>query len=221
MNVVIDYGSGTPFFLEVGFLDTVLEVKQKIEKDQGIPISKQKLYHFVFLRDDLTIQHYKIVEHSRIYLVLGPESDIHRLFYMLNTDFFLREDNSDTDLALDHSLSEVSTDLVLAPPSPSGPSKVARYNLKVTVLTACGMKKIPMEVNAWNNVEVLKKEMEKLLDLKFDLPGEVYIFFHNQEIMIDSRSFLWHQVRKGDTIQIIRLNTFMGFMPKRIYQAPY
>ncbi|KAL0423313.1 UNVERIFIED_CONTAM: hypothetical protein Sradi_0866100 [Sesamum radiatum] len=40
MDVIFQPSRGSPFYIEVGYFDTVLEIKEKIQKDQSIPISK-------------------------------------------------------------------------------------------------------------------------------------------------------------------------------------
>ncbi|KAL2252556.1 polyubiquitin-like [Sesamum indicum] len=66
---------GNPFCIEVGYFDTVLEIKEKIEKDQRIPISKQTLlFEGNVLQDELNIHYSEILDGSRIQLLVESEA---------------------------------------------------------------------------------------------------------------------------------------------------
>ncbi|KAL6217673.1 hypothetical protein ACLB2K_010890 [Fragaria x ananassa] len=79
----------------------------------------------------------------------------------------------------------------------------SKNKLKLMVLPKCGTKKIPVEVNASDNVGELRKELQKLHQrLHFHLPQESYFFIYKQNVMDDDKSFRWHHVGQGDTIEI-------------------
>ncbi|KAL1188327.1 Ubiquitin domain-containing protein 7SL RNA1 [Cardamine amara subsp. amara] len=67
--------SGSSFEIEVDKSDTLLLVKQKIEKSQNIPVSKQFLAvnGVVILRDDLNVEQCQIVQESRLQVFISPE----------------------------------------------------------------------------------------------------------------------------------------------------
>ncbi|KAJ7946246.1 putative Ubiquitin [Quillaja saponaria] len=105
---------------------------------------------------------------------------------------------------LDHSEIDVSvrplagTNTAVAAVGGGGTKK-----LKLMVLPKCGTNKIPVEVNASDNVGELRKELQKLHQrLHFHLPQEGYFFIYKQNVMDDDRSFRWHHVGQGDTIEI-------------------
>ena len=82
----------------------------------------------------------------------------------------------------------------------SGSSK---NKLKVMVQPKFGNSKIPMEVNPTDNVGKLKKELQKLQKrLHFHLPLEGFFFIYDRDVMGEDRSFSWHGVAHGDTIEI-------------------
>ncbi|OMO64914.1 Ubiquitin [Corchorus olitorius] len=84
-----------------------------------------------------------------------------------------------------------------------GTTTMGNKRLKLMVLTKCGTKKIPVEMNASDNVGELRKELQKLHQrLHFHLPQEGYFFIYKQNVMDDDRSFRWHHVAHGDTIEI-------------------
>jgi len=75
--------------------------------------------------------------------------------------------------------------------------------LKFMVLPKSGTKKIPVEMNATDNIGELRKELQKINQrLQFHLPQEGYFFIYKQNVMDDEKSFRWHHVCQGDTIEI-------------------
>ncbi|KAG5567911.1 hypothetical protein H5410_065073 [Solanum commersonii] len=65
---------GCSFAIEVGYFDTILEVKEKIQKYQGIPIPKQTLiFKGNILADDLNVHYSNILDRSHIQLVTDFE----------------------------------------------------------------------------------------------------------------------------------------------------
>ncbi|XP_051147329.1 uncharacterized protein LOC127262609 [Andrographis paniculata] len=71
MDLVFDPKSGSQFLIEAGFFDTILEIKEKIEKERGIPVPNQTLiFKGNVLPDDLNIHHSDIVDFSCIRLLL-------------------------------------------------------------------------------------------------------------------------------------------------------
>ena len=98
------------------------------------------------------------------------------------------------------------------PPQPSTTTAAAgtvatsgssKNKLKVMVQPKFGNSKIPMEVNPTDNVGELKKELQKLQQrLHFHLPPEGFFFIYDRDVMDEDRSFRWHGVAQGDTIEI-------------------
>ncbi|KAG7619446.1 Ubiquitin-like domain superfamily [Arabidopsis suecica] len=76
MNVYIDTETGSSFSITIDFGETVLEIKEKIEKSQGIPVSKQILYlDGKALEDDLHKIDYMILFESRLLLRISPDAN--------------------------------------------------------------------------------------------------------------------------------------------------
>ncbi|XP_073309475.1 ubiquitin domain-containing protein 7SL RNA1-like [Primulina huaijiensis] len=68
---------GKPFFIEVGYFDTVLEIKEKVEKYQGIPVARQTLsFNGDVLKDELNVRYSKILDRSRIELLIAPDPNV-------------------------------------------------------------------------------------------------------------------------------------------------
>ncbi|EOA20934.1 hypothetical protein CARUB_v10001265mg [Capsella rubella] len=76
MKFLVEVQSGSSFEIEVDYKDTMLEVKQKIEKSHRIPVCKQTLlFDGVVLQDDLVIEQYQIFHGSRLQLFVSPDNN--------------------------------------------------------------------------------------------------------------------------------------------------
>lgn len=244
-------GGGNPFHIEIGYFDTVLEIKEKIQKDQGIPISKQTLiFNGNILNDELNVHYTDILDRSRIQIVVAsdaatkidndllPPPKLRLLLKMPASKLVAVEmDVKDTiqrlkekihDLEgtptgrlvihangnelpdhktmLDCELSENSDVTVGLRPPPAmnassrpSPGNMGGLTMKLRVVVQYGAEKIPVEVSAVDNVGELRKKLQKM---KSNLPQEGYFFIYKQNVMDDDRSFRWHHVAQGDTIEI-------------------
>ncbi|XP_034927059.1 ubiquitin domain-containing protein 7SL RNA1-like [Populus alba] len=248
---------GGPLSIEVGFFDTVSEIKEKIHKYHGIPINKQTLvFHGQVLQDDKDVEYCEILQNSRIQLLITPETDPEPQVTVEQTSHSkkvqlrikipsnqtlvpLEMDMSDTVLHLKEKIHEIEPvpvkrlvlqsngaelqdhqslhecelkcnseiSVYVKPSSPSGSGSkggsTGFKKLRVIVVTRCGTKKIPVEVNPSDKVGEIRKELQDLQqEYQFLLPQEGYFFIHKQNVMDDDRSFRWHQVKQGDTIDI-------------------
>ncbi|XP_022716056.1 polyubiquitin-like [Durio zibethinus] len=259
MDVIFETQKDRPFSIEVGFFDTVLEIKEKVQKYQGIPIPSQTLvFNGQVLQDERDVKFCEILQNSRIQILVAPEPDkpqanieqsspSKKIQLNINipssskASVPLEMDVNDTVLRLkekihemepvpvnrlvvqssgselqdhrslrDYELMDNSEIDVNIKPSPTGSgtgsagaATTGSKRLKLMVLTTCGTKKIPVEVNASDNVGELRKELQKLHQrLQFHLPQEGYFFIYKQNVMDDDRSFRWHQVAQGETIEI-------------------
>ncbi|XP_010247577.1 PREDICTED: polyubiquitin 9-like [Nelumbo nucifera] len=258
MDVTFEIPKGKQFTIEVGFFDTVIEIKEKINKYQGIPVSKQTLvFNGKVMADDKNTEFYEVLQGSRIQLKLEPESaktvvkveesvpstkvqlrirvpptkkqyslgmDVNDSVGQLKEKIQELEEvpasrlvllHSDIQLQVahrslgDYGLSDLSEVTVIFKPSPpptttsAGGNSVNSKKLKLLILPKCGTKKIQIEVNPSDNVGELRKELQRLHQNRhFHLPSEGYFFIYKQNVMDDDRSFRWHNVRQGDTIEI-------------------
>ncbi|KAL3527415.1 hypothetical protein ACH5RR_012071 [Cinchona calisaya] len=272
MDVFFQPTRGRPFSIEVGYFDTILEIKEKIQKDQGIPTSKQTLiFNGNVLNDELNVHSTEILDHSHIHLIvavdpeidnnvattssttnnvaktenelsISPSKKIHLLLKMPTSKLGIALEMDVNDSIgrlkekihemegvpvgrliihvggvelhdhrnlLDYELLDHSEIDVSVRPSSSTTSSGSSGNtsglkkLKIIVLTKCGTRKIPVEVSPSDNVGQLRKELQKLNhNLDLNLPQEGYFFIYKQNVMDDDRSFRWHHVSQGDTIEI-------------------
>ncbi|KAM7254930.1 hypothetical protein ACFE04_020171 [Oxalis oulophora] len=270
MDVTFETQKGHSFCIEVGFFDTVLEIKEKIQKYHKIAVNRQTLvFNGKQLQDDHDVGLCEILHNSRIQLMLTPEPETaNKIKVKVKTEpqqqslldkktinlniripstkilFPLEMDINDSVLRLKERIhgresvpvnriilqargtelqdnrslrecelednAEIDVNIRSSPTASSGtvavavgPTAGATKKLKVMVLTKCGNKKIPVEVNASDNVGELRKELQKLHQrMNFHLPQEGYFFIYKQNVMDDDHSFRWHQVAQGDTIEI-------------------
>lgn len=277
MDVVFEPQRGEAFVIEVGFFDTVREIKEKIQKYHNVPVSEQTLiFNGQALQDDYDVAYYEILQSSRVQLVVVPsESDPDHHNSIVNPTstkllddppskkirlavktpsskthvVVVEMDPSDTVLALKEKIRESeaavpaavnrmvlhsggselqdgrclrdfdqllsdnaeievtvtpsTTTTTTTPSAAVATTVVGSKRLRVMVQPKCGTKKIPVELNASDNVGELRKELQKLQQrLQFHLPPEGYFFIYKQNVMDDDKSFRWHHVAQGDTIEI-------------------
>ncbi|PSS00280.1 NEDD8-like protein [Actinidia chinensis var. chinensis] len=255
MDLYFEPTMGEPFEIEVGYFDTVLEIKEKVEKAQGIPVSKQTLiFNGQPLPDDLNVHDSTILHRSTIQLLLPcNEPNLEPQSHHGSAEFklILKTPSSNVDIGIDsndtirrikeriheiedipvnrlvirmnnHELmdekfvrdyeitagSEIEIEEVIDSPPMSSPVSIGsdRFGgrkIIVAVVTMCGTRKILVEVKGWDNVGVLRKELERLAPrLGIQLPAEGYFFIHKQNVMVEERAFFWHMVENGDTIEI-------------------
>lgn len=259
MDLIFEVQRGRAFSIEVGFFDTILEIKEKVQKYQGIPISKQTLlFNGQVLQDDGDIWKCEIFQNSHIHLVVAvAESDHHRSPLVEETKIHLNIktpsskshipveiDKNHTVLKLKEKIHDIENNVPInklilhvhatgtelhenqllrdcdvsdnseievsfKQPAAAAPAVVGggggggSKKLKLLVLPKSGTKKIPVEMNASDNVGELRKELNKLNQrLQFHLPQDGYFFIYKQNVMDDDKSFRWHHVCQGDTIEI-------------------
>ncbi|XP_010456955.1 PREDICTED: uncharacterized protein LOC104738486 [Camelina sativa] len=76
MKLLIDTESDSSFSIDVDFLDTLLIIKQKIEKAQGIPVYKQTLFFKgKVLQDQFKIRFCHILGNSSLFLYISPDDN--------------------------------------------------------------------------------------------------------------------------------------------------
>ncbi|XP_059436970.1 ubiquitin domain-containing protein 7SL RNA2-like [Corylus avellana] len=253
MDVIFELQQGGSFSIEVGFFDTVLEIKEKIQKYQAIPISNQTLiFNGNVLQDNHYVGQCQIHQNSHIQLnivspepnkaIVSPEPNkaiveidnlsmsktIQVNIKTPKSKFYVpvKMDVNDTIGELKEKIKELKDEAIideivlhsngieLQDHKPlrdyefSNNSEVdvsfrGSQKLDIMVLTRCGTKTIPVEVNDLDNVGELRKELERLQKMiPFPLPQEGYFFIYEQDVMNENRSFRWHNVGQGDTIEI-------------------
>ncbi|XP_016450590.1 ubiquitin domain-containing protein 7SL RNA1-like [Nicotiana tabacum] len=272
MDLFFQPTKGRPFAIEVGYFDSILEIKEKIQKYQGIPVPKQTLIFKGNILDDHINVHYSdILNNSHIQLIVesesksesdkniniikaeqsSPRKKIQLLVKMptssklgialeMNVTDSVRRvkerihdmegvhvsklvmyangielidnqslqdyglsDNSEIDVSIIKPNYIAASTTTISSGSSSGNNINGSKKIRILVLSKCGTKKFPIEVNPSDNVGHLRKELQILNQkLELDLPKEGYFFIYKQNVMDDDRSFRWHHVSQGDTIEI-------------------
>ncbi|XP_057750049.1 ubiquitin domain-containing protein 7SL RNA1-like [Arachis stenosperma] len=127
---------------------------------------------------------------------------LHAIGIELHDHQLLKDCDISDKSEIDVSLRPSPTTSAVASSRGSG-SGSASKKLKLMVLPNTETNKIPVEVNASDNVRELRKELQKLhQNLQFHLPQEDYFFIYKQNVMDDNMSFRSHDVVQGDTIEI-------------------
>ncbi|KAM6585154.1 hypothetical protein CsatB_012156 [Cannabis sativa] len=148
MDVIFDPSNGKSFSIEVGFFDTILEIKQKIEKYHAIPISTQTLVlnnNRQVLQDERYVGDYEIFQNSHIRLIIPS-------------------DNSDTptttnaDADIDANTIMIDVDDQDSPP-PLFFNKIIRLNLKIPTPKP---HVVPVEMDLNDTVSSLKEKIQEI-----------------------------------------------------------
>ncbi|KAL8172490.1 hypothetical protein V2J09_024294 [Rumex salicifolius] len=72
MDVTFETQRGIVFTIEVGYFDTIAEIKEKIQKYREIPVSQQTLvFHGNVLNDDLDVEKSEILHKSYVRLIIA------------------------------------------------------------------------------------------------------------------------------------------------------
>ncbi|KAF8112173.1 hypothetical protein N665_0066s0048 [Sinapis alba] len=199
MDVFFEIQRGPTFCIELGYWDTVLEIKQKIEKYQRIPVSKQTLFfQGKVLQDDLDIEQCAILHNSHLQIISSsPGNDQQR------SNQVLKPEQSPPSNSTEPILNGQDVPVMMMARTNNNNNNNNSKKLRVMVLPKSGTTKIPVEVNAGDNVGELRKELVKVQQrFQISLPQEGYFFIYKQNVMEDDRSFRWHRVDNGDTIEI-------------------
>ncbi|PUZ71218.1 hypothetical protein GQ55_2G296900 [Panicum hallii var. hallii] len=182
MDVSFVCSGEEPFEMEVGFFDTVQDIKEKLQSRRGWPAAAISLLHNGdVLADDVDggggIERHGIVEGSVIHVALVPD------WPRLQPQRVKRS----------------------RPASKRrGEEGAARAPLlRVTVVSRCGAGRVEVAVAARAAVSALRAELERARGARFPLPGDgAYFFIHRQSVMDEARSFEWHGVATGDEVVV-------------------
>ncbi|KAL6656227.1 hypothetical protein ACP70R_007053 [Stipagrostis hirtigluma subsp. patula] len=175
MDVTFVCSGEAPFTMEVGFFDTVEDIKQKLQGRRGWPAAAMSLLHNGDVLADVDgggIERYGIVEGSVIHVALRHD----------------RQQQQQRQKAT----SKRRRDDGGAPP------------LRVTVVSRCGAGRVEVAVGARAAVSALREHLERRRGAgSFPLPRDgAYFFIHRQSVMDEARSFEWHGVATGDEVVV-------------------
>jgi hypothetical protein len=179
MDVTFVCSGEEAFKMEVGYFDTVQDVKEKLQSRRGWPAAATSLLHNGAVLEDVDggsgIERHGVVEGSVIHVALLDGAQHQQPQQNKRTEKRKRRGEA-------------------APPP-----------LRVTVLSRCGEGRVEMTVGARAAVSVLRAELERArgAGARFPLPRDgAYFFIHGQSVMDESRSFEWHGVATGDEVVV-------------------
>ncbi|CAN6546649.1 unnamed protein product [Malus baccata var. baccata] len=160
MDVNFELRRGKYFTIEVGYFDTVLEIKEKVQKYQGIPISHQTLvFNGKVLNDERDVAYCEIYNNSSIQLLIASEFDKLMNNSCNNNEKAVEDkhkkiqlnDNARIVVSLRSSsapATNAASPVAMSGAGVGGGGRMGSNNkLKLMVLTKCGTKKIEVEVN--------------------------------------------------------------------------
>ncbi|KAG7557804.1 Ubiquitin domain [Arabidopsis suecica] len=229
MNVLIDTESGSTFSINVDFWETVLTIKEKIEKSQGIPVAKQTLYfQGKVLQDHVDKFDCQLLLDSRLLLYISPEDNPNQ-----NNDQMLidsatgkkitkvvaRRIHNEYSSGPAYSLVELLApqdsptvtvgNQVVQTTEQSPPSDSAKEKLTVYVKPyEDDPRIIQVEVNADDNAEELRKELVKMQERgELYLPHEGFSLVYSALPLTESESFKWNlvvffEIQSGSSFEI-------------------
>ncbi|XP_047051723.1 uncharacterized protein LOC124657168 [Lolium rigidum] len=176
-----------PFKMEVGFFDTVRDIKQKLQGRKGWLATAMSLSHDGHaLVDDVDDEshgftgRYGLVEGSVVHVAIDDEDTrrAQRQKESRRPGVKTRRDS-------------------VAPPAPP---------LRLTVVSRCGAGRLEVAVRARGAVSALRVYLERVSSSGsggFPLPCDGgYFFIHGQSVMDEARSFEWHGVAAGDEVVV-------------------
>ncbi|XP_017985216.1 PREDICTED: polyubiquitin 9 [Theobroma cacao] len=77
MDIIFETPEGRAFSIEIGFFDTVLEIKEKVQKYQGIPVARQILvFNGQVLEDERDVEYCVLFQDCRVQLLIADEPQI-------------------------------------------------------------------------------------------------------------------------------------------------
>ncbi|BAT08647.1 uncharacterized protein [Oryza sativa Japonica Group] len=181
MDVTFVCAGEESFKMEVGFFDTVHDIKQKLQSRRGWPAAAVSLFHNGDALADAGggeaagggAERYGIVEGSVIHVELGV-GVAGRQQQLQQNEHKGRSKRRDD----------------------GGGAAAVRVN----VVSRCGRGRAEVAVGARRAVAALRRELE---ERAFPLPRDgAYFFIHRQSVMDESRSFEWHGVAAGDEVVV-------------------
>lgn len=179
MDVTFVCSGEEAFKMEVGYFDTVQDVKEKLQSGRGWPAAAMSLLHDGGVLEDVDggsgIERHGIVEGSVIHVALVLDAQ-------------QQPRNKKTEKRKRRG--------ECAPPQPQ---------LQVAVVSRCGEGRVEVAVGARAAVSALRAELERArgAGARFPLPRDgAYFFIHAQSVMDESRSFEWHSVATGDEVVV-------------------
>ncbi|KAK6932353.1 Ubiquitin-like domain [Dillenia turbinata] len=211
-----------PFTIEVGFFDTVLEIKEKVQKYQGIPISRQTLiFNNKVLQDEQDVAICELLQDSRVQIIISQEPEKSNLVKLEEAppikriELLLQMEHSSVPMSLEVDVSDTIGKLKeriqsieSIPMNRLVLSFLGNELNNHRFIHECGLHHQsqievsirPSPPTASSTASGGNAGSKKLKLLVLPKCGTKKIPVEN--VMDDDRSFRWHHVNQGDTIEI-------------------
>ncbi|KAI3890286.1 hypothetical protein MKW92_034842 [Papaver armeniacum] len=164
MDVIFETSIGKVFTIEVGYFDTVLEMKEKIHKYEGIPISRQTLIlNGQIMSDKHDTEFYQVLEGSRLHLQIDASPHQHYQQPMLPV---------------------ASPKVKIEESSSSTSSSTSRIQLLINILVSKKQFSLGFDVN-----DTVGKLRDKVHEIEQGIPcSRLALFLSNNELIDDKRT---------------------------------
>ncbi|KAK2632309.1 hypothetical protein EUGRSUZ_L01730 [Eucalyptus grandis] len=180
----------SPLCIQIGFHDTVLEIKEKIQKHQG-PIYRQTLGTWLIVAPEPPPA-------TKIELCIGTPPSQMRL---------------PTEVEVNDPMKSLRE--VVQSPEDVPFERVKLYENGTVLEDDCQICDYELQDNSSVKVHIKplkftvmvlpwKANLKVAMDVKQSDKAKGYFFIHNQSGMDEDKSFKWHGVKIGDTIEIFK-----------------
>ncbi|KAK6926224.1 Ubiquitin-like domain, partial [Dillenia turbinata] len=145
----------------------VLEIKEKVQKYRGIPISRQTLiFNNKVLQGEQDVGTCELLQDSRVQIIISQEPEKFNLLRLEEAppikriELLFHMEHSSIPMSLEVDVSDtIGRASPPAAASTTSGGNAGSKKLKLFVLPRYGTKKIPVEVNASDNVGELRKQL--------------------------------------------------------------
>ncbi|CAN6458025.1 unnamed protein product [Victoria cruziana] len=234
MEVDFELSNGSKYRIEIGFFDTVADVKERVERRSGVPVKQQVgvLFNGTAMEDEKEIQTYGLWEGCRVEVLVEDEAGkIEVLVKASDRAFYLKVEKSNTVQFLKERILErmeaVPADrLVLLhrnrklsdPALPLGEYGVSDQSRIDAVIVPAEApppeRRVAMNITVeqagtGRKVTVQAKPTDTVNGLKeklraLGIPSDDHFLIHNQSPMSDKKTLRWHGVKEGDVLSIFQ-----------------
>ncbi|KAF3784601.1 Polyubiquitin 3 [Nymphaea thermarum] len=235
MEVDFELSNGSKYRIEIGFFDTVLDIKERLEKRSGIPVKQQSvLFKGTVMDDEKEVHLYGLWEGCCLEVLVKPEAGKLQVHVKgLEDLIFLKFDTSNTvnflkeriheqigvpanRLLLLHQNKKLSDPVLTL--GEYGVSDQSRIDVLIKPAKPLPPKRhstmniIVEQARTNKKVSVEVKSTDTVSGLKeklqaLGIPADEHFLIHNQSPMSDKKTLEWHGVEEGHVLTI-----FQGFV---------